>query len=136
MNKQFFEVGMLFLVLGNAAGCATSARGGAARGTVLASAPGTRAIVAGPVTMHAYAGFSGGEIYRAPAATGPDADCARVEGRGAAVPLPADRVVAVTVAAGEIACLRTEGARGYELVWHADARESTPRLAANVVQRQ
>jgi hypothetical protein len=127
MNKQFFGVGMFFLVLGNAAGCATSARGGATRGTVLASAPGTRAIVAGPTTMHAYAGFSGGEIFRAPAATGLDADCARVERRGAPVRLPVDRVVAVTVPAGEIACLRTEGARGYELVWHADPRESTPR---------
>jgi hypothetical protein len=112
-------IGMIFLVVGSAAGCATSSKGWTARGTVLAGSPGTRTIVAGPMTVHAYAGFSGGEIYRTPGATGTDADCARVRGTAVPIPVPADKVVSITIPAGEIACLRTEDSTDYELVWHA-----------------
>src|SRR3954447_21647902 len=69
-------IGVLILVIGSVAGCATSPAGRALRGTVLSTSPGTRAIVRGPTTMHVYAGFSGGELYNATAETGTDADCA------------------------------------------------------------
>ncbi len=85
-------------------------------------------------------GSAAARFHGARAATGTDADCAGVQLGAAAVPLPADRVVSVTVPAGEIACLRTETVTGYELLWHALAQPgASPDLAAragNDVHRQ
>lgn len=117
------------LVVGSVAGCATAPMGRAVRGTVLSTAPGTWAIVSGPTTMHVYAGFAGGEIFNAPAETGTDADCARVQAGTPAVPLRPDRILYVAVPAGEMACLRTHVGAGYELLWHALARP--PQLLAS-----
>jgi hypothetical protein len=83
--------------------------------------------------MHAYAGFAGGEIYTAPATTGTDADCARIQPGPSAVALPPDKVVSVTVPAGETACLRTQADAGYELLWHALGRPA-PELVANFTE--
>lgn len=132
MNKQVAGV-VLSVVLGltgGVAGCATSTGRSVVRGTVLGRSPGSRIIVAGPVTMHAYAGFAGGEIYKTRAATGTDADCAVTQQGDAAVPLPGDRVVSVTVAVGAVACLRTRDRGGYELIWHAvEPRPATVQVA-------
>src|SRR5258707_3732982 len=55
------KLNRLFVVLGFAglAGCATAPTL-TGRGTVAISSPGTRAIVAGPIDVRAYAGFRGG----------------------------------------------------------------------------
>ena len=124
-------VGVLALVFGTVAGCATSPTGRAIRGTVLSTSAGTRTIVSGPTTMHVYAGFPGGEIFNAPAETGMDADCARIQAGAPAVPLPPDRILYVAVPAGEMACLRTHGGAGYELLWHAVARPPRGELLAS-----
>ncbi len=87
-------------------------------------------IVAGPLTMHAYAGFAGGEIYKTRAATGTDADCAAIPQGDAAMRLPADRVVSITVPAGVVACLRTRDRGGYELLWHAIEHPPAAELVA------
>jgi hypothetical protein len=98
---------------------------------VASTVPGTWAIVEGPRTVHAYAGFSGGELYDARATTGTNVDCDAANQTGGAVPLPADKVVSVTVAAGHVACLRTTAERGYELLWHAVDHRREPELVAS-----
>jgi hypothetical protein len=96
---------------------AARAEGPAQRGQVSVSAPSVRAVVAGPVAIHAYSGFSGGSIYAAPADTGTDADC-KGQPLGAPTPVRADSVVELTVGAGEIVCLVTSTNRPFELLWH------------------
>ena len=128
-------IGLFVLVIGSVAGCATSPAGWAARGAVLSASPGTRAIVAGPTTMHAYAAFAGGEIYNTPTETGTDADCARIQGGAPAVQLPPDRVISVSVPAGQLACLRTRVGAGYELLWHALERPPARKLVASATDR-
>jgi hypothetical protein len=123
-------IGVLILVVGSVAGCATSPAGRALRGTVLSTSPGTRAIVRGPTTMHVYAAFAGGELYNAPAATGTDADCARVKPSASVVSLSPDRLIHVAVPAGQMACLRTHAGAGYELLWHAVGRPPLGELLA------
>lgn len=122
-------------MVASVAGCAASPAGRAARGTVSSTSPGSRAIVAGPITVHAYAAFGGGKIYGTRAATGTDADCAGVQPGAAAVPLPADKVVSVTVPAGEMACLRTETVTGYELLWHAQAQPGMAPRSSDLAAR-
>ena len=118
----------LFIVLGltgTLGGCATSPTF-TGRGTVVSSTAGQRAIVAGPVDVHAYAGFGGGEVYLVNTNTGSDDDCAAEPDHSPALPVPSDKVISVTVPAGRTACLRTRSATGYELLWHARAH-SEPR---------
>ncbi|MEO5769304.1 MAG: hypothetical protein ABIS92_13215 [Polyangia bacterium] len=130
-------VGTLVLVVVGAAGCATAPSGVVARGTVVSRAAATRLIVSGPATVHAYAGFTGGEIHSAPAVTGTDADCAHITNGGSgAVTVPRDRVISVTVAAGDVACLRTTADRGYELLWHALAQPPVSQLVAELPERR
>jgi hypothetical protein len=127
----------LFVVLGLAghlAGCATAPTL-AGRGTVVSRTPGTRAIVEGPVDVHAYSGFGGGEIYLVNAVTGSDSDCAGTPGHGAAVAVPHDKVVSVAVPVGATACLRTSVDKGYELLWHAQAGRGSGSLVANASNR-
>ncbi len=123
----------LLVVLGLAghlAGCATSPTL-AGRGTVFSSAPGTRAIVAGPVDVHAYSGFGGGEIYLVNASTGSDSDCAGTPAQTFAVSVPHDKVISVSVPVGRTACLRTRDVKGYELLWHARAGQESGTLVSN-----
>ncbi|HET6281848.1 MAG TPA: hypothetical protein VFH73_12805 [Polyangia bacterium] len=129
MNRKLATA--VLLVLGSAVGCATSPSVHVARGRVLSTSAGARAIVTGPTTVHAYAAFAGGEVYSTRVTTGTDADCAHTRQGGAAVRLPADKVISVTVAAGETACLRTEARGGYELLWHALAQQPTPHMVAD-----
>jgi hypothetical protein len=129
MDKKLFWV--VFLVVAGAAGCATAPARSVSRGMVASTVPGTWAIVEGPRTVHAYAGFSGGELYNARATTGTNVDCDAANQTGGAVPLPADKVVSITVAAGQVACLRTTGERDYELLWHAVEHRRGPALVAS-----
>src|SRR3954451_18016237 len=88
------------LVVAAATGCATAPAAVVTRGTVTSRSPRTQAVVNGPMKLHAYAGFTGGEIYQAPASRAPDADCASSAQAARATPIPADRVVVIAVPAG------------------------------------
>ncbi|HVR61905.1 MAG TPA: hypothetical protein VMU50_08400 [Polyangia bacterium] len=125
------SIGFLIVLglAGNLTACATSPTF-TGRGTVVASSAGARAIVAGPVDVHAYAGFRGGEVYLVDGSSGSDGDCAAAADGTAALPVPSDTVVSLTVPAGRTACLRTRAAKGYELLWHARAHTEPSALLA------
>jgi hypothetical protein len=112
---------LLSLGLGAAA---ARAEGPAQRGQISVSGPSVRAVVAGPVAIHAYSGFSGGSVYAAPAETGTDADC-KAQPLGAPTPVRADSMVELTVGAGELVCLVTTTSRPFELLWHVQ-KDATP----------
>lgn len=99
------------------------------RGEVVVSGAAVKAIVAGPVAIHAYSGFSGGAMYAVRAVMGTDADCQGQPIEGTRASLPADNVIDFRVGAGQVACLETT--RGFELLWHAqkDAAPATTMLA-------
>ena len=82
---------LLSLGLGAAA---ARAEGPAQRGQISVSGPSVRAVVAGPVAIHAYSGFSGGSVYAAPAETGTDADC-KAQPLGAPTPVRSVSIWAV-----------------------------------------
>jgi hypothetical protein len=109
---------VFFVIIAAVAGCATAPADVVARGTIVSQSPGAQAVVRGPITLHAYAGFTGGEIYAERAATGTNPDCFPPRHENAAIPLPADRVISVAVPAGAVACLRTQTDTPYELLWH------------------
>jgi hypothetical protein len=88
-----------------------------------------KAVVAGPVAVHAYSQFSGATVFVVAAVTGTDSDCAGA--RQGATSLAADRAQTVTVGAGQLACVETTAARGSELLWHAQAeRAAAPMMLA------
>jgi len=93
------------------------------RGQVAVSGPAVKAVVAGPIAIHAYSGFSGGAMYAVRAVTGTDADCRGQAVEGTRASLPADSVIDFRVGAGQVACLETT--RGFELLWHAQ-KEAAP----------
>jgi len=99
------------------------------RGVVAVDARAPKAIVAGPVAIHAYTAFSGAAIFVVAAVTGTDRDCA--SGASARAALVADRMHTVSVGAGQIACVATTSARGSELLWHAQKSEVAPTLLAS-----
>ena len=111
------------------AGVAHAGEGAARRGQVNVQAAAAKAVVAGPVVVKMYSGFSGAQVFVAAAASGTDADCA-VAGRPAGTTLPADHVETVTVAAGQVACVATTGERKIELLWRAQSGTSAPALIA------
>ena len=121
-----FLASILFLGL---AGVANAGEGAARRGQVNVQASAAKAVVAGPAVAKVYSGFSGAKVFVAAAASGTDADCA-VAGRTAGTTLPADHVETVTVAAGQVACVASTGARKIELMWHAQSGTSAPALIA------
>jgi hypothetical protein len=118
---------------GTAAQAADSGKASApTRGDVLVQGPSIKAVVVGPVAIHAYSEFSGGALYTARAVTGTDADCQAGVADGARTGLRADTVVNFTVSAGHIACLATTTTRSFELMWHAqkDAPAAVPTMLA------
>ena len=117
---------ILFLGL---AGVANAGEGAARRGQVNVQAAAAKAVVAGPAVVKMYSGFSGAQVFVAAASSGTDADCA-VAGRTSATTLPADHVETVTVAAGQVACVASAGARKIELLWHAQPGTSATALIA------
>jgi hypothetical protein len=94
------------------------------RGQVSVSAPGVKAVVAGPVAFHAYSGFSGGAIYAAPLVDGTDSDCRAFPVEGTERRFRADGVIEFQVGVGEIACLAAS--RPFELLWHAQRTIPAP----------
>jgi hypothetical protein len=96
---------------------AQAAGTGSLRGQVSVAGPAVKAVVAGPIAIHAYSGFSGGAMYAVRAVTGTDADCHGQAVEGTRAALPADGVIDFQVAPGQVACLETT--RGFELLWHA-----------------
>jgi hypothetical protein len=134
MEKK--TLGLVLLLAGTVAGCATSPAGPNARGAIVSATAGTWAVVRGPHIVHAYAGNRGGELYNVAATTGTDADCAPPKpGRGS-VTVPADRVVTLVVPAGEVTCLHAS-ATGYELLWHTVQPAVGPAvIVADVSQGQ
>jgi hypothetical protein len=116
-----------FLSLGFA-GVARAGEGAARRGQVNVQAAAAKAVIAGPVVVKMYSGFSGAQVFVAAAAAGTDADCAA--GRAAGTRLPADHVEIVAVAAGQVACVASSGERTIELLWHAQPGTSASALVA------
>jgi hypothetical protein len=105
-----------------------NARPAEKRGTVEVTGHAVKAVTTGPVLLHGYSGFSGGAIFVAQAGADADADCAAAlaDHRSARpIPLVADRVAYVPVAAGQVACLVTNTPRSFELLWHAFATDGS-----------
>jgi hypothetical protein len=97
----------------------------ARRGELQVDGPAVKAVVVGPVTIHAYSGYSGGTLYTVPAVTGTDADCREGDGqRSGTTDLQADVVVLYSIPAGRVACLTTT--RQLEVLWHARKDAALP----------
>lgn len=115
------------------AGCAS---GREVRGSALVDARSAKVFAAGPAVVHAYSLDRGGQVFLAPAITGTDADCVNAENdaAGRRTALKVDQRNVVDVPVGEVACITTERARPYELMWHAwksPETDSTVQLANN-----
>jgi hypothetical protein len=95
-------------------------------GDVVVSGATVKAVVAGPVAIHAYSGFAGGAMYAVHAVTGTDADCRGQAVEGSRASLPVDGVIDFRAGAGEVACLETT--RGFELLWHVQKDAAAPTL--------
>ena len=109
--------------------CGAVARAGEAapqRGEVLVDGPSVKALVVGPMAIHAYSGFSGGALYIVPAVTGTDVDCQGHVADRAATELHADVLVSFNVPAGRVACLVTN--RQLEVLWHARKDSPSPTV--------
>jgi hypothetical protein len=89
------------------------------RGAVAVQGQAAKAVVEGPVAVHAYSQFSGATVFVVAAVTGTDQDCGGA--RQSAMSLAADRAQTLLVGAGQLACVETTAARGSELLWHAQA---------------
>jgi len=98
------------------------------RGSVLVDGKTAKAVVVGPVTIHAYSAFSGATLFVVNASSGTDRDCAGA--RVGAAGVAADRVQSLTVGAGQIVCVATLAAHGSELLWHAQRDAAAPLLLA------
>src|SRR5262245_33717039 len=94
------------------AGTAHAGEGAARKGQVNVQAASTKTVVAGPAVIKVYSQFSGANVFVA------DADCASGNAQTGTA-LKADRIETLTVAAGQVACVATTGARNIELLWHA-----------------
>jgi hypothetical protein len=127
-------ISKLIAISSLAFGCATGQVGRNAgavanvRGDVVVSGPTVKAVMVGPADIHAYAAYAGGAIYTVPAVSGGDADCAAA--RAGVTTLQADRVHAVRVESGQVACLATAGKGSFELLWHVQQ----PKKAATPVE--
>jgi hypothetical protein len=99
------------------------------RGAVTVQAQAAKAVVEGPVAVHAYSQFSGATVFVVASLTGTDKDCAGA--RLGATSLAADRAQTLAVGAGQLACVETTAARGSELLWHSQAgRAAAPMMYA------
>jgi len=93
------------------------------RGTVVVDGQKAKAIVVGPVAIHAYSEFSGAKLFVVNAVSGTDRDCAVGAALGSAV--AADHVQTLTIGAGQVACVATTSVRGTELLWHAQKGDAS-----------
>jgi hypothetical protein len=99
------------------------------RGTIEVQGQASKAVVTGPVAIHAYSAFSGATLFVVAAVTGTDRDCAGAR-TSAVERIGADHVRTFTVGAGQVACVATTAAHGSELLWHVD---STPHIPVSPV---
>ena len=104
------------------------------RGQVSVTGVAVKAVVAGPIAIHAYSGFSGGTVFAARAVTGTDADCKQPLG-GTSRALGADQIVDFQVAAGQVACLETNTDRPFELLWRAQKNAPAAPSALAIARR-
>jgi hypothetical protein len=120
---------------GGSAGVAHAQEASApSRGTIAVEGNAAKAIVAGPVAIHAYSAFSGATLFVVNAVSGTDRDCAgATAGASTSTSVSADRVQTFTVGAGQIACVATTAAHGSELLWHAqkDRAAASPVMIAS-----
>ena len=108
------------------------------RGTVAVRGQAIRAVTTGPAVIHGYSAYSGGALVVVSVAAGTDADCASALAARpglAATTLVADRMAYVQVGVGQTACLVTNTARSFELLWHAFAVEGTETYIASAKGR-
>jgi len=120
-----------FLALGFA-GAARAGEGAPRKGQVnVPAAAAAKAVIAGPVAVKVYSGFSGAKIFIAAAASGTDADCGAGAARATASVLPKDRVATVSVGPGQIACVASSGANAIELLWHVQSDAPATAIVAN-----
>jgi len=118
------------LTLTAAAGAAQAQdTGKSQRGSVLVEGRNAKAVVVGPVAIHAYSAFSGAKLFVVNAVSGTDSDCA--VGAPAATPVVADHVETLTVGAGQVACVATTSTRGSELLWHVRKTDAASTLLAS-----
>jgi hypothetical protein len=131
MKTNSMNLALVFaLSLAGTAGVAQAQEASApTRGSVAVKAQAAKAVVAGPIAIHAYSEFSGATLFVVAATTGTDKDCSGA--RQGATSLAADRAQTLTVGAGQLACVVTTAARGSELLWHAQAdRAASPTMLA------
>lgn len=127
----------LFLLSSLTFGCASTRLAGSGevaipkRGEILVQWAAVKAVVTGPVSIHAYSAYSGGTLFVADAITGTDRDCQVASRVAMGEPLLADRVRSVRVGVGKVVCLATSGNRGVEMLWHAMEDASLPVLVAH-----
>ena len=95
------------------------------RGTVEVQGEAAKAVVTGPVAIHAYSAFSGASMFVVNAVTGTDSDCLGTR-TSAETSIAADQIQTLTVGAGQVACVATTNARGSELLWHAQKSGVSP----------
>jgi hypothetical protein len=124
--KTLTAISMVFAASSLAFGCAgavvtSSNPASATRGAVVVHGQSVKAVVQGPTVIHAYAADRGGGLYAVPVVTGSDTDCGLGPPAGdqQATPIPRERMMVVTVEAGQMVCLATSKTRAFELLWHA-----------------
>jgi hypothetical protein len=127
-NSMILALVSALSITGAARAAAAQETSAPTRGTVAVKAQSAKAVVAGPVAIHAYSEYSGAKLFVVAAVSGTDADCAGAR-QGGATSLAADRAQTLSVGAGQLACVETSAARGSELLWHAQAE----RVAASVL---
>jgi hypothetical protein len=89
-----------------------------------------KAVVVGPIAIHAYSEFSGAKLFVADAVTGTDRDCQAAVSKPGATALAGDKVETLTVRAGQIACVASTGDRHVELLWHTSKDAPAPTMIA------
>ncbi len=119
-------------------GCASTQFGrnpvAALRGHIVVDGPSVKAVVVGPAEIHGYSAFAGGEIYTVPAVSGSDHDCGSA--RAGLTTLQADRVHAIRIEAGQVACLATVKRGSFEFLWHEHQPKAEPMSIAAVDHRR
>src|SRR5882724_316856 len=104
------------------------------RGDVVGAGPSVKLVVVGPADIHAYSAFAGGAIYTVPAVSGSDRDCGST--RAGLTTLEPDRVHALRVEAGQVACLAIVKKGSFELMWHGHQDRADPVAVVAVGPRR
>ena len=119
-NKMILALVSALSLAGAARSAQAQEAAGPSRGTVQVRGQEAKAVVVGPVAIHAYSGFSGTNVYLVAAVSGTDKDCAGARS-GSTTSLAADHVQTLNVGAGQVACVETSAAHGSEILWHVQS---------------